>query len=1068
MGTSLALSLFCSECGSENDAGSRFCRSCGSALAAPASTAEVRKVVTILFSDVAEFTALGEELDPESMRKLMARYFDGMSAVLRRHGGTVDKFIGDAIMGVFGLPRTHEDDALRAVRAALGMRKTLAGLNDDFERTFGVRILIRTGVNTGEVVSGGPAHEQPVLVGDAVNLASRLETACNPGEILLGETTYRLVSNAVIAEPLPPLELKGKRKPVAAWKLVDLVAVPADVRRLDSPLVGRERQRAQLEEAFGRVVQTKTPEVITLMGPAGVGKSRLAAEFLQGLDGKAQVVLGRCLPYGEGITFWPVVEMLRGLTGAADLDAPDEVRAKITGLLTGPDSALVGERLAALLGLAEVTAGVQETFWAVRKLFEERARHEPLVVVFNDIHWAEPTLLDLIEYLVDWLAGVPVLVLCLARPELFEVRGNWMSGKPNASLLVLPSLDADQVDGLIENLLGGVQLAAEARARIAEAAEGNPLYVEETLRMLVDDGLLRPLESGWAVVGDLSALTIPPTIQALLTARLDRLEDDERSVIQRASVIGRAFWWGAVVEISPDEQRARVGSCLHSLTRKELIRPDHSSIAEEDAFRFTHLLVCDAAYRGIPKAVRADLHELFAGWLEARSRDGVAEYEEILGYHLEQAFSSLAELGPVDERAESLGRRAAVPLASAGRRAFARGDMPAAVNLLSRAAALTPRGQRARPELLADLAFALLETGDFERLREAVGEASEAAAASSDRRLQTRVAVLGLWIGMFTDPEGWAEAAAEEATRAIDVFDELQDEHGLAKSWSLLGLFHLMKCQFGAAEEAWEQAADHAGAASAERERLESLAFLPLVIWGGPTPVEQAIARCRNVFERAAGDRKAMATARYVEGVLEAMRGRFPEARVLTADARAMLDEIALSVWRSGPFAQMAAWVELLAGDPAAAESELRPSLETLRAIGELSWLSTVAGILAEAVYAQGRYDEAEELVALSLETAGGDDAYSQALGRSVRAKVLGRRGEVVVAEHLAREAIEIAHATDFPFLLAFALTSLGETLQLAGKVEEAETTLAEARQVCEDKGFSVGADKVVALLAEA
>jgi class 3 adenylate cyclase len=621
-------SLVCSKCGCENAAESRFCASCGSLLTGQArGPTETRRVVTVLFSDLAGSTALGDELDPESLRQLMTRYFQEMGAVVRRHGGTTEKFIGDAIMAVFGVPRLHEDDALRAVRAAVAMRHALQGLNKEFEGHWGVRILTRTGVNTGEVIAGDSSQGESFVVGDAVNVAARLEQAAGPGEILIGEATYRLVRDVATTAPIQPLQVKGKSEPVAAWNLVDVAPTPLAARHLESPLIGRDREFAALKEVFQRTVESRSCELVTVMGPAGVGKSRLTREFLPGLGSRTTVVVGRCLPYGEGITFWPIVEVLRTAAGISDVDSPYEARTKIAELLEGPDAQIVCAHLAALMGLADVTPGVQETFWAVRKLFDELAGRRRLVVVFDDIHWAEPTFLDLLEYLVDSLDGVPVLLVCLARPELFEVRGEWMTSKANASLITLRSLSDADMAGLIRNLLGGAELADEARARIADAAEGNPLFAEETLRMLIDDGLLSVVAGTWTASDDLSSLTIPPTINALLTARLDRLDEEERAVIECASVIGRVFWWGAVAEMSPEEQRARVGSQLQSLARKELIRPDRSDLREEDAFRFTHILIGDAAYNGIPKSIRAQLHERFATWIEAKRRDRAGEYE---------------------------------------------------------------------------------------------------------------------------------------------------------------------------------------------------------------------------------------------------------------------------------------------------------------------------------------------------------------------------------------------------------------------------------------------------------
>jgi class 3 adenylate cyclase/tetratricopeptide (TPR) repeat protein len=1059
--------VICSRCGAENEPTSRFCRNCGAAIATrPPSPAGARKIVTVLFSDVAGSTVLGEELDPETFRQLMTRYYDEMSTVIERHGGTTEKFIGDAIMAVFGIPQLHEDDAVRAVRTAVEMRQELGDLNDEFQRNWGVTIDTRMGVNSGEVATGDPSAGESFVAGDTVNVGKRLEQSAGSGEILIGESTYRLVRYAATAERVDPLTVKGKAQPIAAWRLVDVApGEPGLARRLDSALVGREEELATLRKLYERVVDTRSCELVTLLGAAGVGKSRLTHEFLSGVSEDTTVLRGRCLPYGEGITFWPIVEVLRDAAGIRQLDSPDEARPKVRSLLQpGGDSDLIADRLDALLGLSPVTPGIQETFWAVRKLFEELAARGPLVVLFDDVHWGESTFLDLLEYLGDWIRDVPVILLCLARPELLELRGEWMTGKANASLITLQPLREKQIEGLIKNLLRGA-VVESALVRVAEVAEGNPLFVEETLRMLVDDGLLQPSNGSWRVAGDLSGLTIPPTIQTLLSARLERLGEEERAVIERASVIGRVFWWGAVSELAPEELRPRVGSHLQSLIRKELIRPDLSELRGEDAFRFTHILVRDAAYQGIPKATRADLHERFADWIVDRSQDRAGEYEEIVGYHLEQAHRALSDLGPATEDLQALGRRAAAPLASAGRRAYARGDMPAAVNLLSRAAKLGPREDPARLELLPELAFAHLETGDFAGLQETVAETGEAATRSGDPGLQADALILGLWVRLFTDPEGWAEEAHREATRAISMFEGEGDEHGLGRAWSLLGLVHLLKTEFADSEEAWEKAAAHAHVAGDFREELEYLAWVPLCVWGGPSPVEESIHRCQAVLKRAEGDRKAMSTALFTRGKLEAMRGRFDEGRELVAVARSILEEVSLTVWMAGPLTQMTGWVELLAGDPASAETHLRWGVTQLQEIGEQSWLSTTAAVLAEAIYAQGRHQEAEEFIRVSEEAAASEDVYSQGLLRTVRAKVMCHQGQDAEAERMSREAIALTEPTDFLFLRSLALLSLAEVYQVAGRPDEAEEPLRQAIRVSEEKGYVVGAGRARRLL---
>ncbi|MDQ3932606.1 MAG: AAA family ATPase [Actinomycetota bacterium] len=1030
---------------------------------------EARKVVTVVFSDVVGSTVLGEELDPESLRRLMARFFEDMKAVLERHGGMVEKFIGDAVMAVFGIPRAHEDDALRAVRAAVEMRDHLRRLNEEFQRSWGARITTRTGVNTGEVLAGGPGPEEWFMVGDAVNVAARLEESASPGEILVGELTHRLVRGAVSAERLPPLTLRGKSEPLAAWRVLDVTpGVPGWSRRLDSPLVGRERELAELRQALDRAVRAPGCELVTVLGQAGIGKSRLVHEFVDGVDAETWVLTGHCLPYGEGITFRPVVEVLRDAAGIKEEDSRQDARARLTDLLpTGEDWMLVADRLVPLLRLAGATPGIQETFWAVRKLFEALAAQRPLVVVFDDLHWGEPTFLDLLEYLVDWVREVPLLLLCLGRPELLETRPTWVAGKANASLINLAPLEEREIEGLIGNLVGGAEIDAEARSRIAEVAEGNPLFVEETLRMLVDEGLLRRDDAHWTVVGDIASVSVPSTIQALLTARLDRLEAEERAVIERGSVVGRVFWWGAVSELAPRELKPRVGSHLQSLARKELIRPDRSDFREEDAYRFTHVLMRDAAYAGLPKTERATLHERLADWIEAKSGTRAVEFAEILGFHLEQAYRALLELGPPTERARALGKRAGAALGSAGERAYDRGDMPGAVSLLSRASTVLPQDDPARLKLLPRLAFALMETGDFGALQAVVAEMGQAATASGDPDLQAHAVILGLWIRLFTEPEGWAEEAEREAARATSTFDRLGDDRGLAQGWALLGLVHMMKAEFGDAERAWEQAVVHARAAGDLRGELENLSWVPLVVWAGPTPAELGLQRCEEVLERAKGDRKVSSSALFSRGACEALLGNFDEARTSISQARTLLQEIALTVWAAGPMTQFAGWVELLADEPRAAERELRWGFATLYEIGEVSWLSTTASLLAEALYVQGRYQEAEEFIETSRGAAASDDVYSQVLWRSVLSKVLARRGERDEAESLAREAVVLSESTQFPLLRIHALFCLAEVLRLTSREREAEPPLEEAVRLAQEKGDVVNVRKGERLRAE-
>jgi class 3 adenylate cyclase len=520
----------------------------------------MRKTVTVLFSDVTGSTSLGERLDSESLRSVMSRYFDLARTVLARHGGTVEKFIGDAVMAVFGVPEVHEDDALRAARAAVELRESLDGLNDELERGWGARLQIRTGVNTGDVVARDPTAGQSFVSGDAVNVAARLEQAAQPGEILLGPQTLALVRDAVRVEAVEPLSLKGKAEPVPAFRLVEVLpGAPAFARRLDSPMLGRDAELATVVDACDRAERGPGCELVTIVGVAGVGKSRLIREVSSRLADRARILEGRCLPYGEGITFWPLAEIVKQAADIDDTDPPEGAVGKMGAMLAARDAEqvpLIVERVGAAIGLGQAHGVIQETFWAFRRLLETLAHDRPLVAVIDDIHWAEPTLLDLIEYITHFSRGHPILLLCTARPELRDDHPEWGRAGTMVSLRPLGPTESEE---LIRNLLGDVRLPAKVQTRVVEAAEGNPLFVEEMLRMLIDDGLLRRDDGHWVPTIDLSEVSTPGTIQALIASRLDRLGEDERAVIQRAAVVGKVFYWGAVTELSPEEARAKVG-----------------------------------------------------------------------------------------------------------------------------------------------------------------------------------------------------------------------------------------------------------------------------------------------------------------------------------------------------------------------------------------------------------------------------------------------------------------------------------------------------------------------------
>ena len=999
-----------------------------------------RRTVTVLFADVADSTPLGERLDPESLRQVMSRWFERMSEVLERHGGTVEKFIGDAVMAVFGIPELHEDDALRAVRAATELRVALARLNDELGHELGVHIGIRVGLNTGEVVAGDGTGGQMLVTGDPVNVAKRLEEAARTGEILLGENTRRLVANAALLEPRDELTVKGKSGPVVAWNVLGVIeGAPAYARRLDAPLVGREGELRRLREIFATVAAERSCQLVTLVGPAGIGKSRLAAELCAGLRDQARAVSGRCLPYGDGITFWPLVQII----GA--LGSEEGVREILAGT---EDADLVAERVLSAIGSTSKLAPGSEMFWAVRRLFEELAREQPVVVMFEDIHWAAPTLLDLLEYLAGWTHDAPVLLLCLARPDLVEDRHGWLS-VANATEVVLGPLTDAELAQLLEEIAQEWPLDPAARARIAEAAEGNPLYVEQMAAMLAEGGAVD---------------AIPPTIHALLAARLDRLPPEERAVLERAAVAGKEFGRSAVLQLLEEADRSEMDARLLSLARRDLLTPRPG---REDAYRFRHALIRDAAYAGIPKERRARLHERFADWAARTTAGRAGDLDEIVGYHYEQAVHYRQELGALDEPARALADRAGVLLAQAGERAFARHDMPAAVNLLARASTLLGEENPIRVRALPQLGSALMKTGDFSRADAVLSEALAGAAAAGDKKLELRTLIEREFFRTFTNPESSTEEIIRVAESAIPLLEELQDELGLAKAWWLRSEADAIAGRWAARSAALERALAHAKRAEDSRDVSTIIGLLAQGLAYGPTPVPEAIRRCEELSESVRDDVEVRAGIASTLSGLHAMQGQFEEARALAKEARAIYEELGLRYMLAGVHSFASGSIELLAGDPAAAVRELRWGYDALEEMGELGTRSTLAAFLAQALVEQGKYTDAIHFTEISEHTAAAADIVPQAVWRSARAAALAQTGDPAGAELLAEEAALLAEGTDFLDLHGNMLLGLAEVRSLAGDSEAAAPLVERARQAFERKGNLVSEAKAAAALGD-
>jgi class 3 adenylate cyclase/tetratricopeptide (TPR) repeat protein len=1052
----------CPSCGEENPDRFRLCGMCGERLAPETPLLEVRKTVTIVFSDLKGSTSLGERLDSESLREVLSHYFTEMQSVLERHGGTVEKYIGDAIMAVFGLPVLHEDDAVRAVRAAAEMQVRLAEVNERLERTHGVRLENRTGVNTGEVVAGDVTHGQRLVTGDAVNVAARLEQNAPATEVLIGESTYRLVRDAVEVEPVEPLELKGKSERMPAYRLLSVSREEGIARRHDTPIVGRDAELTTLATALGEARASRTCRVVTVVAPAGVGKSRLLREFLDRTGDEAGHLRGRCLSYGDGITFWPLAEMAREAAGI-DNDDPLEIATSKLGSLLGPALVDVTERIAAAIGLSERSFPVQETFWAVARFLQHVGRDRPLIVLLDDIHWAEQTFLDLIDHLATSIAGTPVVLVCSARPELLHEHPEW-GERAGRTIIRLEPLSEQDSAHVVENLLGQAFIDPNARARIVQAAEGNPLFVEQMLSMLIDDGLLQQgSDGGWLLVSDLGSFDIPPTISALLSARLDRLGPAERAVIERGAVIGQVFFRGAVEDLAPEGVRTHVEEALVRLTTKELIGPDESSFAGQEAFRFVHILVRDAAYRGLLKRARAELHERFVDWLERVASDRVLEFEEIRGYHLEEAYRILVELAAGDEHAREVGRRGARYLASAGSRALARGDMQAAANLLQRASGILPPDDADALRLLLQAGEAMIEAGDFASAERAVTEALRRAPELGDRALEANARLMLLQLRSSTAPE--SVEIEPEVTRALPLLEELGDDEGLARAWQLLTMVHWEACRWGTAETTAQRMIEHARKAGSRMLEDRVRPALATCALYGPRRVDSAIELCEDLLSTAGDDRKGEATTLLALAHLEAMRGEFARARDLYRQSRASLEELgwnaqaAVTSISSGP-------IEMLAGDPVAAERELRRDVEALEAMGEKYYLSTAAGFLAEALYRLDRLEDADRSGQMCADLAAPDDVSSQFLWRCVRGKVLARRGRHEEGELLVREALSLIREAEDPDSQATVLLDLVEVLRLQGKHDEASAAAREATHLFEEKGDVVGARRASALVS--
>jgi class 3 adenylate cyclase/tetratricopeptide (TPR) repeat protein len=792
----------CPSCDAENREGARFCDACGQPLASVTAEPgrEERKVVTVLFCDLVGFTAASETADPEDVRARLRPYHELLRERIEAFGGTVEKFVGDAVMAVFGAPVAHEDDAERAIRAGLGILERLEELN---EADPGLSLTVRIGINTGEALvalDARPEQGEGFVTGDVVNTASRIESAAPVDGIAVGEGTYRATAPVFEWVELPAAELKGKIEPVAVWQPVAARArFGSDViRHLSTPLVGRELDVLQLRTAFEKAVREPSVQLVTTVGEPGVGKSRLVAELGAHVDALPDLVRwrqGRCLPYGEGIAFWALGEIVKAQAGIYESDSPDEAARKLTDVIPEVEEApWLRARLLPLVGVDPgSTASREESFTAWRRFLESIAEQEPTVLVFEDLHWADEALLDFLEYLADWAQGVPLLLVCTARPELHERRPTWGAGLRNATAISLAPLSAAETAALVSALLDQAVLPVETQQAILERAGGNPLYAEEFVRMLRDRDLLD--ERGALRTG--SDVPFPDSLQALIAARLDTLPADTKALLQDAAVVGKVFWTGAVAAIG-DRKPADVEMTLHELARKEIVRPSRQSSMEgEQEVGFWHVLVRDVAYGQIPRSQRAAKHVSAAEWIEVKAGERVEDLADVLAYHTGEAMS-LAQATGAPALAAEIGPRARRYALLAGERALGL-DTQRAVELLERALELTPTDDPARPSALLLFATAAQHLG---RRGDAEIAAEEAVVAfrAEGNRMRLGEALTNLALAAPAPRDGEATLEAVSVLEGADAGPEL------VAAYAQLAGHHLVRGAYKPCVDAAERA----------------------------------------------------------------------------------------------------------------------------------------------------------------------------------------------------------------------------------------------------------------------
>jgi class 3 adenylate cyclase/tetratricopeptide (TPR) repeat protein len=1043
----------CTACGQANPAEARFCLACGAALTADAgpSLAEERRLVTAVFSDIVGSTATAEQLDPEDVHSRLSPYFSRVRAELEAVGGTVEKFIGDAVVAVFGAPTAHEDDSERAVRAALAIRTAIDELNDEDPW---LDLSVRVGVCTGEalVVLDRDAHSgEGIASGDVMNTAARIQSGAPQNGVLVDDATYRATSHAIDYRPAEPLDAKGKVEPLQVWEAVGIHARPGRRQPSRTPFVGRTRELELLEHVWTGVQGSRQRALISLLAAPGVGKSRLLGEFEGRSLAEASVHRGRCLPYGEGITYWPIGQIVRSAAGILGNDETEVVSAKLGSLLEslptgrGDELRTIAASLANLIGVPRTPIGTYsaaqitqaELHWGIRRLLELLAELRPLVVVLEDLHWAEETLLELVRFVADGETQIPLLVVGTARPELADRTPAILVGSENRHVVELKPLTGRESETLVDELAAEHQLPAETVEALLQTAEGNPLFLEETVRMLAESP---PVDA------DSSGPSIPTSLQALLGARLDQLPGNERSIAQHAAVAGTVFWPGAVASLDGYDE-AEVAGALEELERQDVVRGQiPSNIAGELQYTFKHVLIRDVAYARIPKRRRVVLHSRFAAWVEELP-GAEDEFIEIVAYHLEQACRAAGEIAHSPEPAPVL--RAAYALARAADKAERREGFREAEAFCARALAVLGEAEgETALELRLRRGRIVSSLGDLARAREQLVAVAED--ASSLGRLDVRCTAL-VAIANIDRKQGRPAESRHNLTEAIATAAEIGDralevramyEFALFAAWfegALEGSIAQLREAIALAEEFGDPGL-----------RIEGLLGLGTLLFnvGDLAGAEEAYARCSETASEL-GSFRDEARSITLLGLVRYYRGAVDEAEGLALQALEWLERTSDTYLQLQNQRELARYA-LARGDLAIAEQRLREAMPLALEFG--GWIVIeIYRYLIETLVRQNRVEEARELLEFAERNVPSEDAYAQAALRLAQASVATAAGERAGAVErfdealrLLREQRQLTDLGEARIAFARALRSFGEDADARAELDRAREEFAQ------------------------